>query len=147
MSCTCNICSLDICMELKIFYIPSYLIVIISSHFSVIDHYNLAILFFNSRSVKVLTPIGYSSFILFFMDCTPCIIQTTKSVKFLTLLAAAPSSSSSWTSTPALSSPPSKMPLVILNNNHSQLRQIDRGSTISDDFFPYGRVGRFPPNY
>lgn len=84
MSCTCNICSLDICREVQSFYIPSYPIVIVSSHFSIIDHYNLAILFFNSKSVKVLTPVGCNSFILFFMDCTPCIIQPTRSVKVLT---------------------------------------------------------------
>lgn len=84
MSCTCNIFSLDIYRELQIFYITSYLIVIFSSHFFIIDHYNLTVLFFNSTSVKVLTPISYNSFILFFMDCTPCIIQPTRSVKVLT---------------------------------------------------------------
>ena len=82
MSFTHNICSLDIYWKLQIFYIRSYLIVIISSHFSIIDHYNLTI-FFNSRSVKVLNPIGCSSFILFFMDCTLCIIQPSRSVKVL----------------------------------------------------------------
>jgi len=84
MSCTCNICSLDIFRKLQIFYIPSYLVVIVSSLFFITDHYNLAILIFNSRSVKVLTPIGCSSFILFFIDYTPCIIQPTISVKVLT---------------------------------------------------------------